>query len=99
MQLTEAQHRQLEELCERETRPPQIFGANDYFGLLLQLSRLPEERLKPIFLREQWQKVALQIAHAKGLETELKKEGYVPDDEVAGAAPGARGSVPESKRG
>jgi hypothetical protein len=104
LKLTAEQHRRLEALCEQQTRPPQRFGGDDYFGLLLQLSRLPEERLKPLFSDGQWKTVQVQIAVAKGQETQLKNDGYVPDDDVAGApaggaGAGGRGSEPQSKRG
>jgi hypothetical protein len=102
LNLSALQQRRLQTLCEQETRPPQRFGADDYAGILLQLSRLPEEKLKPIFTEAQWTTVKVQIAEAKKQETQLKKDGYLPDDDVAGAPAGATGThdtQPESKRG
>ena len=83
--LNPEQHRRLEALLIRETRPPRRFGAEDYFGVLFQISRLPEARLKPIFSNDQWAKLGVQLAEAKRREPMLKKDGYVPDNDVAAA--------------
>ncbi len=102
LKLSAEQHRRLQALFEEETRPPQTFGTHDYFGLLLQLSRLPEKRLKPFFSLEQWKSLQVQLAEATRLEVELKNDGYVPDDDVArvpGGGGGGPAGKPENKRG
>ena len=53
--------------------------------MLFQISRLPEARLKPLFSNDQWAKLGVQIAEAKRREPILKKDGYVPDNDVAAA--------------
>jgi len=78
--LSKEQHRQLEELIAKETRPPRRFGEYDYYGVMFQVSRLPETSLRPIFDQDQWGKLSLQLAEAVRLERTLKDEGYVPDD-------------------
>jgi hypothetical protein len=83
--LNSEQHQRLEALLIVETRPPRRFGEEDYFGVLFQISRLPEGRLKPIFSNDQWAKLGVQLAEAKRREPMLKKDGYVPDNDVAAA--------------
>jgi hypothetical protein len=83
--LSAEQHQRLEVLLKQETRPPRRFGGADYFGVLLQVSRLPEAKLKPILRDDQWTKLRPQIAEARRQEPELKREGYVPDNDVAAA--------------
>jgi hypothetical protein len=98
--LSPEQHQRLKGLLEQATRPPRKFGTNDYFGVLLQLSRLPEDQLEPIFRPEQWQKLQPEIANAKQMAPELEREGYVPERDVAAAPPS--GDTPanaEKKRG
>jgi hypothetical protein len=83
--LNSEQHRRLEALLIRETRPPKRFGEEDYFGVLFQISRLPEATLKPLFSEDQWAKLCVQLLEAKRKEPALKKDGYVPDNDVAAA--------------
>jgi hypothetical protein len=90
LRLSKEQHRRLEELFVKETRPPKRFGEYDYYGVMFQVSRLPETRLRPIFDDVQWGKLSLQLAEAVRLEQTLKDEGFVPDDQVAEAATGRR---------
>ncbi len=99
--LTPLQHGRLEELLSAETRPPQRFGAEDYYGVMFQLSLVATDKLKPIFDIGQWAKLSLQLEEAKRKEQMLKEEGYLPADELAGTMPRADkpGSKPEKKRG
>ena len=93
--LNSEQHRRLEALLSRETRPPRRFGEEDYFGVLVQISRLPEATLKSLFSEKQWATLSVQLAEAKRREPKLKKDGYVPENDVV-AAP-ARANEPKAK--
>jgi hypothetical protein len=90
LQLSEDQHRRLEQLLIKETRPPRRFGQYDYYGVMFQVSRLPKEGLRPIFNDYQWGKLSLQLAEAARLEQTLKDEGFVPEEQVAEATSGPR---------
>jgi hypothetical protein len=95
------QHQQLETLLTEETRPPRRFGEEDYYGVMCQLGRVPEAKLRPIFDDGQWFKLSRQLAEAKRKEETLRLKGYLPENEVA-AAPAQtnkRGAKPEKKRG
>jgi hypothetical protein len=90
LRLTSRQHRQLEELLIKETKPPRRFGEYDYYGVMFQVSRLPERRLRPILDDNQWGKLSLQLTEAIRLERTLKDEGFVPDDQMADMSAGRR---------
>ena len=85
--MNEEQRAALAELLLKETRPPRKFGdAPDVALVLEQASRIPEEKIKPIFDEEQWRIVrrwmAVYIRGASGQQT-LKRNGFVFDDEPA----------------
>ena len=85
LQLSPEQRQKFESLLIARTRPPRRFGEYDYYGLLFQASKLPEEDLKPIFSAEQWQKMKLQFAEAQRLEKVLAVGGFLPEEDVARA--------------
>ncbi len=52
---------------------------------MYQVSKLPENELKPVFSDEQWQKIGRQFAEARRLEKVLKAGGFLPEEDVADA--------------
>lgn len=78
--LTADQRRRLSKLLAEETRPPKKFGPQDYMVVMLQVSRLPEATLKPIFNEFQWRLLGLQFDYARAMEPTLRKNGYLPDE-------------------
>jgi hypothetical protein len=98
--LSAHQRERLQALLNQSTRPPRRFGAEDYSGLLWQVSQLPEPVLKPIFREDQWAKLMPQLAEARRMEPMLKREGYVPDrDVVVGPSPADAPPKSEKKQG
>ncbi|AGA27737.1 hypothetical protein [Singulisphaera acidiphila] len=73
-----AQRRKLMKLIIEETRPPKIFGNYDIYAVLFQLSRLPQDRIKPIFQEPQWRLVHAQLEGAKKYEKILISQGAFP---------------------
>jgi hypothetical protein len=88
LELNPAQHAQLEALLVEQTRPPRYFGEYDYYGVLFQVSKASEPKLKSILSGGQWDKLSMHIAESKRLLPTLKARGFIPDDDVA-AAPGS----------
>ncbi len=86
--LTAEQRRKLEKVLVDETRPPRESSQHDFWVVLLQASRLPEETLKPIFDDVQWRGLAPYFAQARGMANFLKMGGYLPDG--VDGAPSAR---------
>jgi len=87
LHLSAEQHRRLAALLAEETRPPRTFGEYDYYGVMLQVSRLSEARVKPIFNPDQWAKLQVQLKHASRLKPTLERGGFIPEDGVAAQAP------------
>ena len=85
LQLGTERREKLEKLLIQRTRAPRKFGEYDYYGLVYQMSRMPEQELKPIFDEEQWQKIGRQFAEAQRLEKTLKLGGFLPEADVADA--------------
>lgn len=101
LKLSHEQHRRLERLLAQTTRPPRRFGEEDYFGVLLQVSRLPERELKAILREDQWTTLLPELAEAKRREPMLRRDGYVPESDVvvAPSAAGTHATKVEKKQG
>jgi hypothetical protein len=78
---TDDQRRQLVKLLQEETRPPRRMGEQDYYVVLYQLSRIPEDRIKPVFDDFQWRYLKRQLDQGRGMEFFLKQNGFVAADE------------------
>ena len=89
------QRKQLLKLITEETRPPKKSSQYDSYVVMYQLSKFPDERLKPLFSNEvQWQSFKRQMANSKNLERFLEQQGILPDlfpdDRKAFAEPNAK---------
>jgi hypothetical protein len=82
--LTDEQRRKIRKVVLDETLPPRSFGQQDQQVVTLQVSKIPEAKLRPIFDEAQWKIVSRQLAQVKGLEFHLKSMGYVPGNAPAG---------------
>ena len=94
MGLTADQRHRLVAVLAEETRAPKKFGRYDYQLVMLQASKLPEAKLRPIFSDDQWRKVRRQMDQTRGLETYLKTNGFLPDDGPAGPKPDEKPASP-----
>jgi hypothetical protein len=81
IRLREEQRRELTTLITNETKPPRRSGPYEAYVLLLHLSRLPEEKLKPLFDEDQWKIVSQQLARYGQMEPMLRQEGALPAEE------------------
>lgn len=84
--LSAEQRRKFVALILEETKAPRSFGQNDYQVVILQASKLPEEKLKPLFDDRQWQTINQQFVQIRRLEENLKTGGYIPFDDPGPAA-------------
>jgi hypothetical protein len=78
---TDQQRRRFESLVLAETRPPRQFHPREMSVVLYHASRIPEEKLKPIFDELQWRLLNQQLISARRMEQWLKNGGYIPDGE------------------
>ncbi len=99
LQLGTERRGRLEELLILRTLPPRKFGEYDYYGLLFQVSKIPEKELKPLFEEGQWQKIGLQFAEARRLEKTLRLGGFLPEEDVADAGKARRTDPISEKEG
>src|SRR5262249_29643505 len=83
MPLRDTQRRELTALLLKETKPARKAGIYEYYVTMLQLGRLPEAKLKPLFEPAQWKAVGKLVDQFRGVEPFLRQNGMWPDDEEA----------------
>jgi len=76
--LREEQREKLLALMIHETKPSPKAGPYDTQVILVQLGRLPEEKLKRLFDEDQWPIMSQQLAGYQQLEPMLKQAGLMP---------------------
>jgi hypothetical protein len=80
IRLREAQRRELVTLITEETKPSRRPSPYDPYVLLLQLDRVPQEKLKRLFDENQWETVHEQLAQCHQLEPMLRQAGQLPTE-------------------
>jgi hypothetical protein len=81
IRLRDAQRRELISLITKQTKPSRRPSPYDAYVVLLQLGRLPDEKLKRLFDEKQWQRVHEQLAQCHQLEPMLKQAGQLPAED------------------
>jgi hypothetical protein len=84
MPLRAAQRRELTTLLTNQTKPPRKSGQYEYYVIMFQLGRVPEERLKALFDNTQWKVVNRQLDQYKQMEPLLRQSGQWPEEEDQG---------------
>jgi hypothetical protein len=79
--LRDVQRRELIKLLTKQTKPSRKSGPYDYYVVMFQLGRLPEEKLKPLFDNMQWQVMSRQLDQFKGYDMMLRRSGQLPDED------------------
>jgi hypothetical protein len=77
--LRDEQRQKLIKILQEETKPPKRFGQVDYYVVVYQMSKLPEEKIKPIFDEAQWKALQLQFQQARAMEQHLKQNGILDE--------------------
>jgi hypothetical protein len=82
--LPSRQRRKLLELLRKETRPAPISGNFDFYYLMWQTGKIPEEKLRPLFDDAQWRAAERFVTQYMGIEPTLRQAGYFarPDSDV-----------------
>jgi hypothetical protein len=83
MPLRDAQRRGLIDLLMKETKPTRTTGIYDFYVVMYQVGKLPEEKLKPLFAAGEWKVMQRQLAQYKAIVPNLRMNGLI-DDEDAG---------------
>lgn len=76
--LRDEQRQTFIKLIVDETDPPRAFGQHDFYVVLYQISKLPEDKVKPIFDEGQWLALQASFRRAKAMERMLRKENLIP---------------------
>jgi len=97
--LNPEQRRRLVTLVVDETPPLKRYGSFDYDAIMLQMSRLPRERLRTALDEAQCRDLALRFEQARRMESILVSEGYLSRSAApAGTTGGEPGSHHEEVR-
>ena len=76
--LTDVQRQKFLKVLVDEIEPPKSLGSQTEYVVFYQASKLEESKLKPIFDDAQWQALSNLLRTAKGMERQLKMQGFVP---------------------
>ncbi len=85
--LHDEQRRKLVALLVEETKPPKRFGQYDYYVVMIQMAKLPESKVKPLFDAVQWKAVQQQLNGMRRMEPWLKQNGVFGDNAEDDAEP------------
>ena len=77
LNLNPDQRRGLVTLIVEETPPLRRYGSFDYDAIMLQLSRLPRERLRTVLDEGQCRELTVRFDQARRMESILVSEGYL----------------------
>jgi len=77
LNLTRDQYQRLKELLLSEVRPPWQWGESSYGYIMYQLSRVPEEKLRPIFRDTQWKFLHELLISWNDAGELLERDGFV----------------------
>jgi hypothetical protein len=75
MMLRDDQRQAFVQLLLKETRLPLVFSESDHYVVMWQMSRLPEDKLKPLFDDEQWKILNTQFSQMRSIGRYLKQNG------------------------
>ena len=97
MPLRDAQRQELIALLLKELKPLRKSSQIEVYIVTIQMSLLPDDKLKPVFDRTQWKIVRAQLDMYKGAVQNLKQRGLWPEDDEDVDAPPAD-AKPAAKR-
>jgi hypothetical protein len=99
LNLDAEQHRRLVSLVVDETPPLKRYGSFDYDAIMLQVARLPREKLRAALDEAQCRELALRFEQARRMESILISEGYISAGKRPAAAAADRLKGPSERRG
>jgi hypothetical protein len=76
--LTDVQRQKFLQVLFDELKPPKSIGRRAEYVVFYQASKLEEGKLRPIFDDAQWRALGQVFRNAKGMEQNLKTQGFVP---------------------
>ncbi len=94
----DAQRRALIDLLASTTKPPRKSSQYEYYLIMAQLGRLPEEKLKPLLSDVQWRFVRQRVDQYREALPMLRQRGLVADDDDAPAPPPPAPLLPPARK-
>jgi hypothetical protein len=95
--LNDEQRRKLVALLVEQTKPPKRFGQYDYYVVMIQMAKLPEGNVKPLFDTVQWKALQQQLNNMRGMEQWLKQNGVFGDNAEDDAEPKPQPTEPKAE--
>jgi hypothetical protein len=92
---SEAERQKFVALLKKETRPPRITSPYDFYYILGQLGRLPEEKVKPLLNEAQWFRLHQYEDAVRRIEPGLLKAGHFRGEDDEDEKPGAPEPAPK----
>ena len=81
---------------KKETRRTRIAGPYDFYDIIWQLGRLPEEKVKPLLNQTQWLRLQMYQNNFQRIEPMARvKAGYLRDEDDEDEIPGAPMMAPK----
>ncbi|MBI2823780.1 MAG: hypothetical protein HYX69_03700 [Planctomycetia bacterium] len=74
------QRKALFDVVLANTSPPHVFGQYDYYVIMYQLAKVPQDKVKPIFDDRQWQSIQQQLNQYKQMKQFFVQNGILPED-------------------
>ena len=78
--LTDRERTALGELILADTRPPKVFGQYDWYVVLFQASKIPDEKYEQIVDQAQLRVLKQTVQQGAGLEQWLRQQGILADE-------------------
>jgi hypothetical protein len=85
MPLRDARRRELIALLTSETKPTRASGQYEFYLVMYQIDRIPEEKIKTLLTDPQWKVLNRLLAQYQGVVPNLRQNGLLPDDDGADA--------------
>ncbi len=77
--LSHEQRQRFQKLLIEETKPPKKSGQYDYYVVMFQVAKIPEDKIRPIFDAAQWRALQRQVARGRGMQRILEQGGFLPE--------------------
>jgi hypothetical protein len=85
------QRRALSDLLVKETKPVAKASQYDVYLAIVQVGRLPEQKVKPLLDASQWKMLTQLVEQYREIEPALRQEGLIPNDDPAPVPPAKPG--------
>ena len=79
--LQDAKRRELTDLLLRETKPLREPHQYEYYAIMMQVAKIPEEKFKAVLTDMQWKAASRFVGRFRGVEQQWRQAGILPKDD------------------